>query len=118
MAQPLRNPEELQKTLNEFEELSRQIQLMAAQRQQLSFQVEELKVAEEAISKLGKETIYRAIGPILVETSKTDALADINEKKELYDLRIGMLLKQEEKLRPRLEELRTQLEKVLKERQQ
>ncbi|MCX8196786.1 MAG: prefoldin subunit beta [Candidatus Micrarchaeota archaeon] len=118
MAQPLRNPEELQKNLEEFQELSRQVQVMAAQRQQLSFQVEELKIAEEIISKSTKETIYRAIGPILIETSKSDALADINERKELYDLRIGMLLKQEEKLRPRIEELRSELEKALKESRQ
>jgi prefoldin beta subunit len=118
MAQPLRNQEELQKSLAEFQELSRQMQMMASQRQQLSMQVEELKIAEEALGKAEKSAIYRAIGPILIETSKADASADIKEKKDLFDMRIGMLLKQEEKIKPRMDELRTGLEKAIKESRQ
>lgn len=115
MAEPLRNPDELQKQLTEFQETQRQLQFVSAQRQQLSLQVEELKMAEEELGKAEKGTIYRAIGPLLVETTKTDASADLKGKKELFEMRIGVLSKQEDKLRPRFDELRAILEKAIKE---
>jgi len=114
MAQPLRNPDDLQKNLAEFQEISRQMQMMGNQRQQLMMQLEEIKMAEEELAK-SEKGIYRAIGPLLVETSKTDALADLKEKKDLFDMRTGILAKQEEKLKPKMEELRAILEKAIKE---
>jgi prefoldin beta subunit len=114
MAEPLRNAADLQKQLNEFQETQRQLQLMAAQRQQLIMQVEEIKLAEGELSKTDKG-IYRAIGPLLIETTKTDALSDLKSKKELFEMRVGVLSKQEEKMRPRLDELRNTLEKAIRE---
>lgn len=117
MAQPLRNLDEIQKNLAEFQELQRQAQVLAAQRQQLSLQVEEIRLAEEGLAKAEKG-VYRAIGPLLIETTKTDASSDLKEKKELFDMRISVLSKQEEKLRPRMEELRGVLEKAIQETRQ
>lgn len=114
MAEPIRNAAELQKQLGEFQETQRQLQLMAAQRQQLTLQVEEIKIAEGELSKTEKG-IYRAIGPLLIETSKSDAMADLKEKKELFEMRAGVLSKQEEKIRPRLDELRASLERAIRE---
>ncbi|MFA6489465.1 MAG: prefoldin subunit beta [Candidatus Micrarchaeia archaeon] len=115
MAEPLRNPDELQKQLTEFQETQRQLQFVTAQRQQLSLQVEELKMAEEELGKAEKGTIYRAVGPLLMETTKADANADLKGKKELFEMRITVLTKQEDKLRPRFDELRAILEKAIKE---
>ena len=117
MAQPLRNSEELQKKLAEFQELQQQMQMMASQRQQLSMQVGEIGMAQEELAK-SEKGIYRAIGPLLIETSKADASSDLKEKKDLFDMRIGMLVKQEEKLRPKMGELRAELEKAIKESRQ
>ena len=114
MAEPIRNAADLQKQLAEFQETQRQLQLMAAQRQQLSLQVEEIKIAEEELGKTEKG-IYRAVGPILIETTKSDAMNDLKNKKDLFEMRVGVLGKQEEKLRPRLDELRASLEKAIRE---
>ena len=114
MAEPIRNAADLQKQLGEFQETQRQFQLMAAQRQQISLQVEEIKIAEGELTK-SEKGIYRAIGPLLIETSKSDAMADLKEKKELFEMRVGVLSKQEEKIRPRLAELRASLEKAIRE---
>ncbi len=114
MAEPLRNADELQKQLNEFQDLQRQLQFTISQRQQMLLQLEEIKMAEEALSK-SEKSVYRAIGPLLIESSKADAVADLKEKRELFDMRSQMLSKQEEKLKPKLDELRTTLEKALRE---
>jgi len=114
MAEPIRNAAELQKQLAEFQDIQRQLQLIMAQRQQLVLQVEEIKLAEEELSKCDKG-IYRAIGPILIECSKSDANSDLKNKRELFEMRVGVLAKQEEKLKPKLDELRASLEKAIRE---
>ena len=115
MAEPLRNADELQKQLTEFQETQRQLQFVSNQKSQLQMQVEELKMAEEEVGKAEKGTIYRVVGPLLLETSKTDATSDLKGKKELFEMRITVLSKQEDKLRPRFDELRASLEKAIKE---
>jgi len=114
MAQPLRDPQALQQQLRDFQELQRQMQFILAQRQQLSLQVEEIKLAETEIAKVDKG-IYRAIGPLLVETTKSEANTTLKERRELFETRITVLGKQEEKLRPRLDELRAKLEAALQQ---
>jgi len=114
MAEPLRNIDALQKQIGEFQEMQRQLQFISSQRQQLSMQVEEIKMAEEELAK-SEKSVYRALGPLLMETSKADASADLKGKKELFEMRSGVLAKQEEKLKPRFDELRVSLEKALQQ---
>jgi prefoldin beta subunit len=112
MAEPIRDSSALQKQLSEFQDVQRQLQMISAQRQQMLLQLEEVKMAEEEISKSDKG-IYRSIGPLLVESSKSDANADLKERKELFEMRLSVLDKQEAKLKPRFTELRDALEKAL-----
>jgi chaperonin cofactor prefoldin len=42
-------------------------------------------------------------------------MSDLKGKKELFEMRVGVLAKQEEKIRPRLDELRSSLEKAIRE---
>jgi len=114
MAEPLRNADELQKNLAEFQDLQRQLQMVSGQKQQLIMQVEEIKMAESELVKSDK-TVYRYVGPLLIETTKTDAGADLKDKRELFEMRVSVLDKQETKMRPKYDELRNELEKALKE---
>lgn len=114
MAEQLRNADELQKKLMEFQDLQRQLQMVSGQKQQLILQSEEIKMAEAELSKCEKG-IYRFTGPLLFETTKADAGADLKDKRELFEMRVSVLEKQESKMRPKYEELRAELEKALKE---
>ena len=114
MAEELRNADELQKNLVEFQDLQRQLQMVSGQKQQLIMQVEEIKMAEGELVKSDK-TVYRFIGPLLIETTKTDASADLKDKRELFEMRVSVLDKQETKMRPKYDELRNSLEKALRE---
>ena len=114
MAEPLRNADQLQTQLAEFQEVQRQLQMVSAQRQQLTLQVEEIRIAEEELAKAEKG-VYRAVGPLLIETTKSEAAADLKGKKELFEMRNSVLAKQEEKLRPKFDELRAVLEKAIRE---
>ena len=114
MAEPLRNADELSKKLAEFQDLQRQLQMVSGQKQQLILQAEEIKMAEGELTKSDK-TVYRYVGPLLIETNKTDASADLKDKRELFEMRVSVLEKQETKMRPRYDELRNELEKAFKE---
>ena len=114
MAEQLRNADELQKKLAEFQDLQRQLQMVSGQKQQLIMQVEEIKMAESELGKSDK-TVYRYVGPLLIETNKTDAGADLKDKRELFEMRVSVLEKQEIKMRPMYDGLRNELEKALKE---
>ena len=113
MAEPLRNTAELQKQLTEFQELQRQMQLIYAQKQQLTMQVQEIKIAQEELAKSDKG-VYRYVGSILIESTKAEATADLKDKLELFEMRLGVLDKQETKLKPKMDELRASLEKMLR----
>lgn len=112
--QTLRNAEELQKKLAEFQDIQRQLQFISTQKQQLIIQVEEIKMAENELSKCSKG-IYRYIGPILVESTKSDVSEALKERREIFEVRVSALEKQESKIRPRYDELRSELEKILRE---
>ena len=114
MAKQLRNADELQKKLMEFQDLQRQLQMVSGQKQQLILQSEEIKMAEGELAKCEKG-VYRFIGPILVETTKTDATTELKDKRELFEMRVSVLEKQETKMRPKYDDLRNELEKALKE---
>jgi len=115
MAEQLRNADELQKKLMEFQDLQRQLQMVSSQKQQLIMQSEEIKMAESELAKSEKGGIYRYIGPLLIETNKADASADLKDKRELFEMRVSVLEKQETKMRPKYDELRNELEKALRE---
>ncbi len=114
MAEPIRDPKKLQAQLDEFQSTQRQLQMIGVQRQQLMLQVEELKMAQEAL-KDASGTVYKAIGNLLIETSKSGAGKDLAEKIETFEVRSGTLAKQEEKLRARSDSLRSELEKMTRE---
>ena len=114
MAAELRNADDLQKKLAEFQDLQRQLQMVSGQKQQLIMQVEEIKMAESELAN-SEKTVYRYVGPLLIETTKADAGADLKEKRELFEMRVSVLEKQETKMRPKYDELRNELEKALRE---
>lgn len=113
MVEPIRDPEALQSQINEFQNIQQQLQLISMQIQQLKLQIEEIKLAEEELSKANK-SVFRSVGPLLIETTKEEAKENLKNAKETFELRIKYLSKQEEKLRPKYEELRASLEKALK----
>jgi prefoldin beta subunit len=85
------------------------------QKQQLEM---ELNEAEQALSELEKLTdkavIYKSIGSLLVKSKRTKVTAELNEKKDLLNMRIGVLGKQEERLRSQVKDLQTKLQQDLR----
>jgi prefoldin beta subunit len=94
--------------LKELQLLEQNRQQYAVQRQQFQTQLVEVEGALEELGKTSKS--YKIIGNIMVETPKDDLKKELLGKKEIIDLRIMTLEKQEEKLRSRAKDLRKDVE--------
>jgi len=112
MAQPLRDPQELEIQVGLYQELLGQIQMYENQERQLSFLVEELKEAQKHLEKADKE-IYLTIGSVMIQTTKKEALSELTDKIELYSTRLESLKKYKEQLKQKVEELKKNIEKQI-----
>jgi len=92
------------KELQLIEQNSQQYQM---QRQQFQTQLAEIESALDEL-KATKES-YKIIGNIMVKTDKESLEKDLNEKKQIFELRISTLEKQEGKLKDKAKELRAEV---------
>jgi len=108
-------PPQVQQRLLRLQQLQQTLQAVLTQKQQLEM---ELNEAEQALSELEKLTdkavIYKSIGSLLVKSKRTKVTAELNEKKDLLNMRIGVLGKQEERLRSQVKDLQTKLQQDLR----
>jgi len=108
-------PKQLQDKLAQFQNLQGQMQLISMQKQQLFLQSADADNALGALEKSDATAkVYRAAGPILIETTKDASEKKLKEDKELSEAKLKMIEKQEAKLAEKLEELRNEIQGMLK----
>lgn len=97
----------------EYQKTRDKLQSLAVQRERFSSQKNEYIQAETEITKsTGK--IYSAVGSVMVETSKEEALNTIQERKEMLDLRLNMINKQSSELTDKEKQQREEIESIFK----
>ena len=108
-------PPQVQQRLLRLQQLQQTLQAVLTQKQQLEFELNEV---DQALSELGKltddATIYKSIGALLVKSQRATVTTELNERKELLNTRIGVLGKQEERLRSQVKDLQTKLQQDLR----
>jgi len=108
-------PPQVQQRLLRLQQLQQTLQGVLTQKQQLEMELTEVEQALDELEKLtDKATIYKSIGSLLVKSKKGKVTTDLNERKELLDMRINVLGKQEERLRSQVKELQTKLQRDLR----
>ena len=107
-------PKQLQDKLAQFQTLQSQMQMISMQKQQIFVSSAEIDAALTALAATSTEKIYRMAGPLMIETTKDDSEKKLKEDKELSETRIKMLEKQEKKMMEKLEELRTEIQDMMK----
>ncbi len=107
-------PPQVQERLLRLQQLQQTLQSVLAQKQQVELELTEIEQALGELQKVADDAvIYRAIGSLLVKTDKAKVTADLNERKELLNMRATVLGKQEERLRSQMKELQTKLQQDL-----
>jgi len=108
-------PPAVQERLLRLQQLQQTLQSVLTQKQQLELELLEI---DQALSELGKAgdnpVIYKSVGSLLIKSEKAKVSGELTERKELANMRISVLGKQEERLRGQVKELQTRLQKDLR----
>jgi len=95
--------EETKQQIQELQALEQNINNLIAQKQQ--FQAQNIEI-ENALSQIEQtDKVFMILGNIMVASTKSKVKKDLDSKKEILDLRLKTIDKQEEKLRKKASEL-------------
>lgn len=107
-----KNSKETEEKLQQLQLIEQSINASAAQKQAFQAQQMELESALEELKN--KKTAYRIIGNVMVETDVEKLRKELERKKELTELRIKALEKQEEKISEKAKNLQEEVLKGMK----
>lgn len=96
-------------SLAELQELQAKIQAMMLEKQQLMMQQSDIERALQALKDVEGKT-YEMIGTLLIERSKDEIEKGLLERKQLIDLRLESLDKNERTLRSRMKSIADRFE--------
>ena len=108
-------PDDVQKQLEQFEQMRQQVQVLSQQQSQVEMAIREADRTLEELDGVSKDTpLYRASGAIMMRVDDLAKLkADLKEEQETLELRTKTLKTQIDKLEAQLKEMQTQLTPVL-----
>ncbi len=108
-------PPWLQEKIVAFQKTQQELQTIAMQKQQLEVEriniartLEELKKADE------NEDVFKISGSVMIKTTKTDTVSDLEEKLELGKTRTTIIEKQETRLQESLKEQEMEITRAMK----
>lgn len=77
-------------------------------------EIMEINQASDELQKLKEDAvIYKATGSLLIKSEKAKVTIELNERKDLLNMRTTVLTKQEERLRGQVKDLQTKLQQEL-----
>ncbi len=89
--------------VNQLQLLQQNLQNILLQKQQVESSLIELNSASAELQQTDKA--YRIVGKIMIASPKEALLEDINQKKEIAELRLKNITQQEENIKRNLESL-------------
>lgn len=88
--------------------------VIIAERQRLEAELIEVKSALEELEKASEDaSVYKVVGPVLVQSSREKLLEELRERKELTETRLKLLEKQEQRAKSQLESLQKEIQSAL-----
>jgi len=115
MSEGMALPPAVQERLMRLQQLQQTLQSVLTQKQQVEL---ELLEVDQALGELEKASegsvIYKSVGSLLIKSEKPKVTDELKEKKELSNMRVSVLGKQEERLKTQIKELNDRLQKDLR----
>ncbi|MCH8004217.1 MAG: prefoldin subunit beta [Nanoarchaeota archaeon] len=99
--------QEAEKKLNQLQMLEQSMQNLLMQKQQFQLQQVEIESALKELENVNEA--YKIIGNIMVLSKKDDLKSDLTSKKEIVELRIKNMEKQENQLREKASKLQNEV---------
>jgi len=107
-------PPQIQNQLAQLQQLQQQGQALVSQKSQIEIMIKEIEAAlKELETAADDQIIYKSVGDILIKSEKAKIQEDL--KKDIMDLRLKTMAKQEERIQSRFIQLQDQLKQALGE---
>ncbi len=104
--------QETEQKISQLQMFEQSLQGFLGQKQQFQMQLVEV---ESALSELeNTEKAYKIVGNIMVETDRKELQADLNSRKEMLELRLKTMEKQETQVREKTSKLQSEILKKIK----
>ena len=103
---------ETEQKIGQLQMFEQSLQTFLGQKQQFQVQLVEVESALGELESTNKA--YKIIGNIMVENDKDELKADLQSKKEMLELRIKTMEKQESQVRERASKLQSEILKKIK----
>ncbi len=108
-------PPWLQEQVGRLQQLQQNLQSIMMQKQHLESEHLETERALEILQKTtDDDTVYKTAGSILVKSTKTVLVSELEEKKELANTRLIVLSKQESRIKENLKEAEAKIREMLR----
>jgi prefoldin beta subunit len=102
--------------IGELQLLQQNLQTVTAQKQQIEEQLTEFNSALNELTST--EQAYKIVGKIMIATSSEDLTKELNDKKEIAEVRLKNFVSQEEKLKTNIEKMQQEVMKELQEKKE
>ncbi len=112
-------PPKVQNQLAMLQQMQQQLQTVVSQKAQYELTIRESRRAVEDLADVADDAaVFMNVGSVMMQKTKEQVLASLNERIETLDLRVKSLEKQEKALQGRFEQLSTQIRGALEGKQQ
>jgi prefoldin beta subunit len=103
-------PPQVQNQIAQLQQLQQQAQAVVTQKSQIEALLREIEAALKELEKSGEDSvIYKSVGEILFKTDRQKLLEELKERKDMMELRLKTMSKQEERIQGRFTQLQEQL---------
>jgi len=107
-------PPSVQQQLLRLQQLQQSLNVLLTEKQRVEAELAETNSALEELSKTDDSAIvYKAVGNVLIQTSKDKLIVELTEKKELADTRLKVVERQESRTRSQLDTLQKEVQRAL-----
>ncbi len=107
-------PPQVQERLQRLQNLQNTLQQLLVQKQRIEMEQMESDKALETLKTVTQESkVYKSVGAVLVEKPRDDVVKELEERKEFLDMRLKVIVKQEEKTRDKMTGIQETLQKEL-----
>lgn len=105
--------QETQEKIQQLQIFEQSLQNLLLQKQAFQIELSETENALKEIEKT-KDDVYKLIGQVMIKASKQEIEKEFKQKKDILNLRVKSIDKQETQIRGELEKLREEVIKKIK----
>lgn len=105
--------QETQEKIQQLQIFEQSLQNLLLQKQAFQIELSETENALKEVEKT-KDDVYKLIGQVMIKASKQEIEKEFKQKKDILNLRVKSIDKQETQIRGELEKLREEVMKKIK----